>query len=141
MAEHANMHKSLAGAVLQFFNTEMVSQGSKATERLKRIALVLNQDTSKLYAHFLSYSLPTFTNANLLFQREDPVLHLLQGKLHDVATDLLVAFVKPSVLAEAKNLQNRAWSSVREELAIGEATSGQRLHSLKVPCLSVLVFS
>ena len=55
------------------------------------------------------------------------MLHLLQGKLHDVATDLLVAFVKPSVIAEAKNLYKiergrRSKQKDREELAIGEAT-------------------
>ena len=113
MAEHAHMHRSLAGTMggplLQFFNTEM---GSKATERLKRIALFLNQDTS---------------NVNLPFHCEDPVLHLLQGKLQDVATDLLVAFVKPSVISEAKNLfkiehDRQSKQKDRKELVIGEAT-------------------
>ena len=99
----------------------------KTNDRLLRICSFFEDPSSKLYALFLQYALPKFLNANLMLQREDPVIHLMQRRMHEVATDLMVAFIKPDVLHKAKNIykvehHRRSVQKDREDLMIGEQT-------------------
>ncbi|GFS19858.1 retrovirus-related Pol polyprotein from type-1 retrotransposable element R2 [Elysia marginata] len=122
-----NRMLELWDALVEFFTAEKLEAGEKATDRLKRILAYFEDKSSKAYALFLQYSLPLFTEANLLLQKEEPVMHLLQERLHDVATDLLVAFVKPTSIVSSKDLyaiehDKRKNQKDREELSIGEKT-------------------
>ena len=117
----------LWAALSEFFEREKEEAGAKINPRLERILDYFRNRASKAYALFLSHSLPLFTEANLLLQKEEPVIHLLQPRLHDVATDLLVAFVKPSVITSCADLYTiehgkRRNQKDREELSIGEDT-------------------
>ncbi|RUS81175.1 hypothetical protein EGW08_011040 [Elysia chlorotica] len=52
---------------------------------------------------------------------------MLQGRLHTVATDLLMAFMKPSAITDAEDIYSiqhsrRSKQKDREELSIGDAT-------------------
>ncbi|KAK3791726.1 hypothetical protein RRG08_033830 [Elysia crispata] len=98
-----------------------------SNDRAVRAHTFLQSSSSKLYALFLSYTLPIFTEANTFLQKEDPVLHLMQNKLRDVITDLLVRFVKPLAISKAENLyliqhSRRSKQKDREDLMIGERT-------------------
>ena len=107
-----------------FFTSEKSSTGT-ATARLNRICGFFDDPASQLYTLFLRYVLPKFINANLLLQKEEPVIHLMRCRLHEVATDLLVAFVKPSAITKCENIytlehQRRSKQKDREDLQIGE---------------------
>ena len=107
-----------------FFTSEKSSTGT-ATARLNRICGFFDDPASQLYTLFLRYVLPKFINANLLLQKEEPVIHLMRRRLHEVATDLLVAFVKPSAITKCENIytlehQRRSKQKDREDLQIGE---------------------
>ena len=106
-----------------FFTSEKSSTGT-ATARLNRICGFFDDPASQLYTLFLRYVLPKFINANLLLQKEEPVIHLMRRRLHEVATDLLVAFVKPSAITKCENIytlehQRRSKQKDREDLQQG----------------------
>ena len=110
-----------------FFAAEEVGEKKDSNDRAVRAHIFLQSSSSKLYALFLSYTLPIFTEANTFLQKEDPVLHLMQNKLCDVITDLLVRFVKPLAISKAENLyliehSRRSKQEDREDLMIGERT-------------------
>ena len=112
---------------LQAFFAAEVGEKKDSNDRAVRAHTFLQSSSSKLYALFLSYTLPIFTEANTFLQKEDTVLHLMQNKLHDVITDLLVRFVKPSAISKAENLyliehSHRSKQKDREDLMIGERT-------------------
>lgn len=115
-------------ALKGFFESEKAGKEKHKLEgRLSRINEFFDTKISKAYALFMSFILPKFTNANLLLQREDPVIHLLQRRLHEVATDLLIGFVKPRVVSDCSDIykiehHRRSKQKEREELALGEAT-------------------
>lgn len=101
----------------------------KGNDRLQRINTFLEERTSKLYCLFLSFALPKFTNAHLL-QNEEPLIHLLQRRPHDVATDLLTTFIKPIIMSERSNLyqlehHRRSKRRDRKDLVIGQKTREQ----------------
>ena len=141
MVELAELHqppvRTVGSIICLFFFAEANTHGAKATDRLKLIVGYFQDKTSKLYAHFLSYSLPIFTNANLLVQKEELVLHLLQARLHDVATDLLVAFVKPSVTAHASNLYQIEHHHLSKQKERAEPAIGKPLELTSTPAKPV----
>lgn len=55
---------------------------------------------TKLYLLFLGNVLPVFTTVNTFLQQEAPAVHLLNRKLNELFTSLLIRFVKPSAFSE-----------------------------------------
>ena len=66
--------------------------------RLTRIHRLFSSPQTRLYSFFLRYSNQIFHQINLLLQREEPCVHILHRELNRVLQELLLRFVKPSVV-------------------------------------------
>lgn len=80
---------------------------------------------SKLYCLFLSATLPLFDKGNLVLQQEEPAIYIVHTVLTEQLSDLLVRFIKPSIIAEADQIHNVDLSGdsqvADENLLIGNA--------------------
>ncbi|KAK3713298.1 hypothetical protein RRG08_043878 [Elysia crispata] len=85
---------------------------------------------SKLYCYFLEENLPSFTNANLTFQKGSPQIHKPQRILDDLMTEIIVRFVKPEVVTEAKDLLKIDFDTHKNRKARGEIIVGDKTEKL-----------
>ncbi|XP_071487576.1 uncharacterized protein [Diadema antillarum] len=79
---------------------------------------------NKLYCLFLLQTLPLFNKLNLELQEEAPKIHVLQEKLQGFLQDVLIRFVKPSVIAHASspeecNYRERCNQKEDDDIVIG----------------------
>ena len=103
---------------------------SSAKDRLGRITSFFSDSKSKLYCYFLEENLPLFTNANLTFQKGSPQIHKTQRILDDLMTEIIVRFVKPEVVTEAKDLLKIDFDAHKNQKARGEIIVGDKTEKL-----------
>eukprot|EP00057_Strongylocentrotus_purpuratus_P012711 XP_011667185.1 PREDICTED: uncharacterized protein LOC105439660 [Strongylocentrotus purpuratus] len=73
--------------------------------RLVRVHRLLISPQTKLYCYFLKYSNKIFDDINLLLQREEPCIHILNKQLNKTFQDMLVRFVQPTVIVECSDVK------------------------------------
>ena len=78
-------------------------KGVGSTERYQRIKKMLNNDLLLPCMSFVVYTSLIFKPFVLLFQKEEPMIHMLFPQMKKLLQDLLVKFVDQKVL---KNLEN-----------------------------------
>lgn len=89
------------------------------------IAAKLHDPSMKLYALFVTKSLPIFDNANLFLQREEPAIHVVLSVLEDQLRQLMVRFVKPASILSASKMTEISFNDRKnqledEDLFVGE---------------------
>ena len=94
------------------------------------LLLFFSDSKSKLYCYFLEENLPSFTNANLTFQKGSPQIHKPQRILDDLMTEIIVRFVKPEVVTEAKDLLKIDFDTHKNRKARGEIIVGDKTEKL-----------
>lgn len=80
-------------AVKAFFKKDVISRGESS--RLKRIKCVLADKTVLAKAMFISNVSELFTGFLLLFQREEPLIHILYDEFVSLTKKLMGRFLKP----------------------------------------------
>ena len=83
-------------------------------------------ENNRMYCIFLQNTIPIFNQLNLELQEEAPKIHLVHEKLHKFLGDVLVRFVKPSVIADASSLDKCDYKQpcnqkTNEDLILGQA--------------------
>lgn len=66
--------------------------------RQERVFMFLTADLNKCICYFLLHVIPVFDKANIILQSQAPHVHILRSLLTDMLKELLVKFVKPSVI-------------------------------------------
>lgn len=61
----------------------------------------LKNDRNKLYCLFLQHTIPLLNTLNLQLQRDEPQIHLLHDLQQELLRNILIRFVKPSVVSAA----------------------------------------
>ena len=104
-----NVKRVCTGSGKDSSSGSTTSSGSsleKSESRLLRIHRLFNSPQTKLYCHFLRYANAMFDETNLLLQRDEPCIHLLNRKLNALLRDIMLRFLKPSVISSSDNLTN-----------------------------------
>ena len=73
--------------------------------RLAKIHRLILSPQTKLYCFFLKYSNKIFDEINLLLQRGEPCVHIILRQLNAVLKNILISFLKPSVVADSRDLK------------------------------------
>ena len=76
----------------------------KAKSRIEYLQSCLLDPTTKLYCLFLKSSTPVFNSVNLLLQREERCVHVLQDELMRLLTELYIRFLTPAAIAECDDM-------------------------------------
>lgn len=82
-------------ALKLYFRSELTEKNNKGAQKIYEY---LNNDITKLYFQFLSYSLSLFTNLNKDFQSESPKIHTLYSKVLQVYRTLLDNYMNQNYL-------------------------------------------
>ena len=61
---------------------------------------------TELYLYFFQFALNKFDKANLLFQKDEPCIHLLYETLYDVYEEILLSFLQPAYILEGTMLSD-----------------------------------
>jgi hypothetical protein len=107
---------------------QSVALVSNSMLRVEHVNVILNDDNTKLYCLFLKSALAIFDSANVYLQKDEPVIHKLHSVLCSQLRDLLVRFVKPSVITSCSKLHNVDFDVCNNQLGdddlfIGHETS------------------
>ena len=95
---------------------------------MQRLRRSFENPMTEIFFMFFQASLPTFTQANKLLQREEPCIHILFDRMLELVRSFLKRFISPRVICRAADITD---SSVRaskeqlpdEELFVGYATN------------------
>ena len=123
----------LGGMRLQIFLTlfTRATPGTPSSERYRRICSKLRDPVVLVQLHFLQNLEPLFTPFLALFQREEPLIHVLHDQLSELVRKIMKRFLKQTVVQEksgkalisidvdlAENILDR-----QKEMEIGEPTA------------------
>ena len=92
-------------SLVSYFKSEEESQA-----RFRRLRALFDDPITELYLLFFQSTLPAFTHANKLLQREEPLVHVLQPQLVSLLISILQKFIWPAVLVSA--IHNGTVSSI-----------------------------
>jgi hypothetical protein len=82
-------------------NSKSVCSG----DRYKRIRVALSDDSTKVYLNFVAFAAANLMPFLKLFQRSEPLIHVLYEKLNEMLRALMMKFMKASVV-DAKEGQS-----------------------------------
>ena len=77
-----------------------INAATKAAEIYEQLS-----DYHKLYCFFLKHVIPLFNTLNLELQREEPMVHMIHGKLQGFLKEVMLRFVKPVVIKSSASLK------------------------------------
>jgi len=66
--------------------------------RYKRIKESLEDDTTLVYLHFVAHLAASLSQFMHLFQTDEPLIHVLYGKVNELTRAILQKFLKPEVV-------------------------------------------
>lgn len=107
----------------------------KILNREERLFMFLSSEVNRAYCDFLLSVIPEFEKANVFLQSGAPQVHLLREVLSNLLRELMLRFVKPSVIKRTDVLTNVDYMSSAnqrddEDLVIGSQAT-ESLQSLK----------
>ena len=118
--EHAVQRILLLYNSLQsYFRSEEESQ-----PRFARLRNAFDDPMTEAYFLFYQAVLPTFTNVNLLLQREDPTIHLIADAIREFLKKLLSKFVKLQAIAGIENITDVDFANSSNHLSDSQVTIG-----------------
>lgn len=115
-------------ALSEYFLKFLPKQSTfKSNERYCRIVSILKDPKTLSYLHFISYFVATFMPYVKLFQREDPVIHLMFSKLNELIQTVMCKFIKLDIIKQNDN------GLMREGLSLSQINfnSGENWLKLK----------
>ncbi|XP_075738743.1 uncharacterized protein LOC142784016 [Rhipicephalus microplus] len=107
----------------------------KVLNREERLFMFLSSDANRAYCDFLLSVIPEFEKVNVFLQSGAPQVHLLREVLSNLLREIMLRFVKPSVIKKADVLADVDYKSSvsqrdNEDIVIGSRTT-QTLEGLK----------
>ncbi|KAK8765037.1 hypothetical protein V5799_032352 [Amblyomma americanum] len=111
-------------------------QVAKVLNRQERLFMFLSSDVNKAYCAFLLSVIPEFEKTNTFLQSGAPQVHVLLEVLNSLLREILLRFVKPSVIKSSCELTDIDYKSSGnqrddDDLVIGSQTL-QILERLKI---------
>ncbi|KAG0431548.1 hypothetical protein HPB47_021693 [Ixodes persulcatus] len=121
-------------AVLADVSYLMAMEKSKSTPAARASKKIVLPDP-RVYCDFLLSVIPEFEKTNVLLQSGAPQIHLLREILHNLLRDLMLRFVKPSVIKGTDVLTDIDYKSFDnqrddEDMVLGSQTA-RSLQNLK----------
>ena len=119
----------LYNPLVSYFKSEEESQA-----QFHRLCTIFENPMAEVYLLFYESILPTFTNINLLFQREDPRLYLVSDAIRSFLRKLLSKFLTIESIRSADVIttveyENAAYHLDNHAITVGLVTR-QRLNKL-----------
>lgn len=102
-----------------YFKSEAESQA-----RFKRLAAAFEKPMTEVYLFFYQSVLPTFTQVNLLLQREDPNIYLIADAIRIFLKKLLSKFVTIQVIRDTRDITKVDFQNPENQLSDSAITIG-----------------
>ncbi|KAG0421778.1 hypothetical protein HPB47_002372 [Ixodes persulcatus] len=99
-------------------------QDGKVLNGEERLFMFLSSDVNRVYCDFLLSVIPEFEKTTVLLQSGAPQIHLLREILHNLLRDLILRFVKPSVIKRTdvlKDINYKSFDNQRDNEDTAEA--------------------
>ena len=97
---------------------------NKSQARFTRLYSVFDSPMTEVYLLFYQAILPTFTNLNLLLQREDPNIFLVADAIRSFLKKLLSKFVTLPAITSASNITRVNFADTNNQLENSAITIG-----------------
>ena len=95
--------------------------------RFQRLRRSFENPMTEIFFMFFQASLPTFTQANKLLQREEPCIHILFDRMLELVRSFLKRFISPRVIRRATDITDSSVRASKDQLSdeelVGYATN------------------